>query len=276
MDPFKTAQDLLRCSLCEKTVPPYCCNLCHVTLCKECAGKHLLDETKDHRVLSIKHRWSNDNHECSKHSTRQYELFCEQCDLPICVQCASTDEHKGHEFGDLLRNLERKKKELQREKQELESVLSVFEAANQNIKLSKEKLRKVTGILQRELKKQGEIWHMAIDTIINKIRSEINDVESEQLVVLSKHESKINIKLVEIEQNIQKLKLLDEASDVFAVSKYKYGEVDFPKSLPTLSVTLPKFSPKEIDALKIEKLFGSLSKPTMMLEEILRNQETAL
>ena len=227
MDPYKTAQDLLRCSLCEKTVPLYCCNLCHVTLCKECAGKHLLDETKDHKVLSIKHRWSNDNPECSKHSTKPYELFCERCDLPICVQCASTDEHKGHEFGDLLRNLERKKKELQREKQELESVLSMFEKANQNITLLKEKMRKESQSLQRELKKQGEIWHMAIDTIINQMQTAINDVDSKQLVTLTRYESEINIKFAEFEQRIQKLKLLDEASDIFVVLKNKYGKLDF-------------------------------------------------
>lgn len=268
MDPCKTAQDLLRCSLCEKTVPLYCCNLCHVTLCKECAGKHLLDETKDHRVLSIKHRWSNDNPECSKHSTKQYELFCERCDLPICVQCASTDEHKGHEFGDLLRNLGRKKKELQREKQELESVLSMFEKANENITFLKKTIRKESVTLQKELKKQRKNWHKAIDTIINKMQSAIDDVDSKQLEALTRYESEINIQIAEFEQHIQKLKLLDEASDIFVVLQYKYGKVDFIKSPPTFKVTLSKFSSTEINPSRIEKLFGSLSKTTMTLDQI--------
>lgn len=119
---------------------------------------------------------------------------------------------------------------------------------------------------------------MAIDTIINKIQSASNDVDSKQLLALTRYESEINIQIAEFDQHIQKLKLLDEASDIFVVLKYKYGKVDFLKSPPIFKVTLSKFSSTEINPRKIEKLFGSLSKTTMTLEEMCleENKETQL
>ena len=110
---------------------------------------------------------------------------------------------------------------------------------------------------------------MAIDTIINQMQTAINDVDSKQLVTLTRYESEINIKIAEFEQCIQKLKLLDEASDIFVVLKNKYGKLDFLNSPPTFEVTLSKFSSTKINPRKIEKLFGSLSKTTMTLEKMI-------
>ncbi|XP_078320177.1 uncharacterized protein LOC111115191 [Crassostrea virginica] len=56
MDSQKSAQDVLRCNLCETPVPPLFCDLCHINLCRSCAGDHLLDESKEHKVGEFWHR----------------------------------------------------------------------------------------------------------------------------------------------------------------------------------------------------------------------------
>lgn len=46
---------------------------------------------------------------CQKHSTRICELYCKQCDIPICAFCVSSEKHQGHDVEEILKIIERKK-----------------------------------------------------------------------------------------------------------------------------------------------------------------------
>lgn len=39
--------------------------------------------------------------ECSKRRKKLCEVYCELCDIPTCVQCASSGEHMGHQQVDI-------------------------------------------------------------------------------------------------------------------------------------------------------------------------------
>ena len=101
MDPRTWAQDVLRGHVCETLGPPMYCDICHIHLCVVCVGKHLLDESKEHKVVPFKKRGLNPK--CSKHSTQLCDLHCEHCDIPICVQCVSSNEHLGHKQVGILK-----------------------------------------------------------------------------------------------------------------------------------------------------------------------------
>ena len=124
MNPSKSAQNVLWCHLCETPVPPLCC--LSIYLCKVCAGEHILDESTRQLVVSIKQTLSVLLYpKCLKHSSRNCELYCEQCTIPICVQCASSKEHKGHGFKDLLECAERKRDNSETDLQELKSSILI-------------------------------------------------------------------------------------------------------------------------------------------------------
>lgn len=90
-------QDVIRCHLCEEPVPPLHCELCHINLCRPCAGTHLLDESKEHIVLPYNKEWyANSAYPlCADHST-QCQVYCKQCDILICTLCSKSEEHKTH------------------------------------------------------------------------------------------------------------------------------------------------------------------------------------
>lgn len=102
MDPSCSAQDVLRCHICQTPMPPLYCEVCRIHLCKACVGEHILDESKDHKVVLFKNRGST--HKCPQHCSKQCLLYCEQCDILICSLCVCCGEHEHHKKVDILKD----------------------------------------------------------------------------------------------------------------------------------------------------------------------------
>nr|XP_022298044.1 tripartite motif-containing protein 45-like [Crassostrea virginica] len=272
MDPRHSAQDVLRCDLCETPVPPMYCDICHIKLCIPCVGVHLSDRSKEHRVVPFEERGSTTK--CPTHPTKICELHCEQCSIPICALCVSSKEHKEHEVVDILESLTTKKEAIQRDLQELEkTIFPEYQTAASNIPALKTDARKHSQKLKKALQKQGEIIHKEIDTIIQKMQSEIDDMSTEHLTVIGKQEVAINHTITEIEQTILDLKKLLNTSDVCHVSKYKSKNEEFRRLPAQYHVTLPTFTPQKINVEQIYQQLGFLSKQFITTEEERRLQE---
>lgn len=117
MDRDCSLQDVIRFNLCETPGPQLYCKICHINLCKSCAGEHLLDESIFHMVVPIKHREWIPKFSCPKcqiHLNKLCELHCEQCNIPVCTQCVSSSEHKTHDFEDILSYLESKNRRVRK------------------------------------------------------------------------------------------------------------------------------------------------------------------
>lgn len=155
MDPEYSLQDVVRCHLCDTPVPPLHCDICDVHLCKICNGKHLSGKAEVHKIVPINLRGSTIK--CHKHSSKACERFCVECDIPLCVDCASSLEHLGHEDVNMLEKLKSNKSVLQRDLNELENSIHPI---NQQIALilsrQKTDLKRNSQILTIVIYKQGE------------------------------------------------------------------------------------------------------------------------
>ncbi|XP_052683525.1 E3 ubiquitin-protein ligase TRIM71-like [Crassostrea angulata] len=266
----RSPQYVLRCDLCETPVPPtecMYCDICDKYLCSPCVGKHLSDLSKEHKVVTFGKRGSTTK--CQKHSSKICELFCKQCGTPICIKCASSKEHKGHEFIDMVATLENQKEIILRDVQELEKLISPkYQEIAAIIPLQKADLNENSKKLTKAIEKHGKDLRREIDTIIKKLKSDLDEMDSKNLALLNKHENEIKCTISEIKQSIADLKKLLNSNDVSLVSAYKSRNAEFRRLPPKLTVTLPRYTPKKTDKTQIYQQFGFLSALSTKTEEL--------
>nr|XP_022301648.1 tripartite motif-containing protein 3-like [Crassostrea virginica] len=274
-DPMNNLQDVIRCDLCETPLPPKHCDICNVHLCEACERKHLSDESKDHYIVPFKLRGITSK--CTKHSTKVCKQHCTKCNIPVCPLCVASSEHKQHKKEDILTLFETKKELMQKDLQDLEkSIYPRYQEAATNIPVQRADVHKHSQKLTTALDKQGEALHTEINTIIQGMKSDIDDMDAKHIAALDQQEDAINHTITEITQAILHLKRLLkrlqdklDTSDVCLVSEYTSRTEEF-RNLPAqFQVTLPTFTPQEINREQIHQQIGSLSKLaiTFLLDE---------
>ena len=262
MDSRFCAQDVIRCDNCQTPVPTLHCERCHINLCKklDCVRKH-----KEHSVVPFEERGSTVKYpNCNKHSPQKCELHCKQCDIPICAQCVSLGDHFGHkvmEFTEILRD---KTESIKNDLQEIEkSIYPRYLKAASIIPVQKADAGEHSHRLKTALKEQGRLLYKEIDSIIQNMQSKIDDMGIKHLTAIIKQEDAINHAITEIEQTILELRRLLVTNDFNLVYEYK-SKNDEIRNLPAkFQVTLPNFTPKEMNRNQIQQQIGFLSNLTI-------------
>ncbi|XP_062595049.1 E3 ubiquitin-protein ligase TRIM45-like [Saccostrea cucullata] len=259
MDPRYSAQDILRCDLCEEDVVQNHCEVCFINLCEACKGKHL--SSKRHKVVPYSERKTPNNPKCQKHS-KNCQLFCDKCDMPVCSTCISSGKHKEHCLLNVFQKLSSKTKDIKKDLRELEfRIYPKYEEIAADIENKKDKLENLYQKLKTAVNKQGENWHREINLIVNKQNSEIDDMKTKHISVLDKQENIITQLTSKIKHRIFDLQKILESNDLSLAHKSRNDE--FRRLPPDVNVSLPVFSPQKINTKRLRQLFGSLSELSM-------------
>ena len=253
MDPQDCGQDIVRCTLCKDAVAPMYSEVCHIDLCKDCVVEHLSDTNGFHKVVSLKQFLTTlkYNSLCPNHPTKQCKNLCEECNVPLCSLCVSSGEHDKHKIEDILYILFTKKNIMQKDVQELEeSIYTKHQEAASNIPFLKAGVRKHSQQLRTALNKQRQAMHTEIDTIVQRMTKEIDDMDAQHMGAIEKQEDALNKTIKEIKQVILKSRIKE-----------------FRKLPDKLRISLPNFLPHKINTKQLLHQFGSLSPLFIETEE---------
>lgn len=261
MDQPHNLQDVIRCQLCDNPNPELYCTVCQINLCKNCAGEHLLDESKIHTVIPIKQQRSTPHYPtCPKHSTKQCELHCAKCDIPICIRCISSEEHSEHKAEDIMTTFQIKKETLQSDIQELEKFLiQEYQKMADSIRNQKDLLDKGFQKLLEVISKREDDWHRVIEKITQKEKIRVDDMKNKCMHTLDEQEGEINKQISQIRRHTSELDNLLDNNDVYLISSYKSTNAEFKRLPSKVIITIPTFSSQEIDTEQVREKFGTLS-----------------
>ncbi|XP_061194033.1 E3 ubiquitin-protein ligase TRIM71-like [Saccostrea echinata] len=224
------------------------CDTCLVNLCKACVGEHFsVDLSKSHKIVDFKDRNSTLLcPKCTSHDKETGEMYCCECDVPVCSGCISTD-HLGHNLMKIMQTHDEKRDNLIKEQVELNNkIFPTYQDIASDVQNRMSQLEKEYGELSTTITKHGEDWHGEIDKLVMELRVEVDEMKKSQLQTLQKHLDEINKNIHDIKDEITLigtvLNSTDNANTLSMPSK-----ADVYKALPSkVIVSLPEFNPKEL------------------------------
>eukprot|EP00105_Crassostrea_gigas_P002563 XP_011415132.1 PREDICTED: uncharacterized protein LOC105319327 [Crassostrea gigas] len=254
-------QDFVRCDLSQQPVS-FFCRRCGVNLCDPCVPIHLRMKSKNgHDIVDYTSKDDDDTGQRDFHSHKFVVLlgcislvvlfillqnncsaYCETCDAPICILCASI-KHSSHEMSELSDKIEEPIKVIAKEnvllqssKHELERILDHTTKLLSSISsTSKQRKDEVTA--------RGEEWRKHIEKTVKKLHQELDDMQKEHEAVLQKQKkefeeiiekvNEINEKIIKLQKTknvremhnsipcIRKRKIMSEVSQYSIPKLYK-------------------------------------------------------
>ncbi|XP_062599613.1 E3 ubiquitin-protein ligase TRIM71-like, partial [Saccostrea cucullata] len=226
------AQEVITCDLCIRPTQQFC-NTCQVNLCVDCIGKHVDQLSyQSHDIVPFKNRKIQLVFpECELHLNLRCEVHCQKCDVPVCLKCM-LGTHNGHIIKDIPENFNDKKKEIEKETQEIEStIIPRYQKENLETESKLSNLKAEYDELEKEAEKQRKFWQQEVDTIFNKFSELIKSKKDNNLAALDSHQSKLKNLLPKMIQTVEQNKEILKTNRISKVANHKSSLKKF-KDMP--------------------------------------------
>ncbi|XP_062609251.1 uncharacterized protein LOC134270998 [Saccostrea cucullata] len=263
-----TPQHFLECGVvdCERNCEFYC-NLCHTRLCKQCSYEHQRSsETESHEIVLYQQRKRQlPTEKCKIHPTKDIELLCEECKIPICSKCTATSAHRGHTFTDLESIYTDKFSHCQGEIAKIHDYfLPTSKDLQKEINGDITEVKKIIDNIRTSMKAEAESIKSLVDKVTSENMEEVNKIEQSLL-------EKLNDQETTIEKYIAYLNDLDKKFHVY-LSSLKPTELFTAEDMKiecipeTTKPVMPVFTAGKYNKEDIAKLLGKKTFPNMKEE----------
>ncbi|XP_065939428.1 tripartite motif-containing protein 3 [Magallana gigas] len=171
------------------------CNDCHQPMCEQCRDEHQKNKkTKNHEVVHYKQRKRLIPVEkCKIHPTKDIDLLCEQCQIPLCSKCTATKEHRGHVFTDLEIVFAEKVSQYQ---EEIDKIRNYFEPVSQDVKIEiagdVTEIKKIMDGIRIAMRAEAESVKRMVDAVTSDNIEQVNKIEQSLLQTLNSQNQEID------------------------------------------------------------------------------------
>ncbi|XP_061176971.1 E3 ubiquitin-protein ligase TRIM9-like [Saccostrea echinata] len=213
------AQVLITCNHCSKKKAELFCNNCNVNLCKVCVGQHILSlPSQRHDVIRYSLKYNETPQPlCRFHPDQKCDLFCQQCDIPVCTDCIAAKKHVHHEMRKTTSVYKEKKDIISRETHFLEEkICPRYKRIIEEIEESILDFPKSNANLKLDISKHSQELHRIVDRVINKLLSDVDIMENQDLKKMKKNLSEFQNFLSAVQEIIKRNKelLQSKQSDI--------------------------------------------------------------
>nr|XP_022312752.1 LOW QUALITY PROTEIN: tripartite motif-containing protein 45-like [Crassostrea virginica] len=261
-DEQAAGQHYLVCGIqdCQKNGQVYC-NDCHQPMCEQCKDEHKKSpNNKNHDIVLYrqrKHRLPIEK--CKLHPTKNIDIFCKECNTPLCLKCFLTEEHKGHEFDDLEEIYAKKYALWQGKFSKIQKYfLPTSEGLKTDIKEDVKEIKKIMESIRTSMKAEAKSLKNLVDEVASEKIEHTHTMEKSLLQMLKSQETTYN----------DYIKYLGKISDKFQEylsttnEKLLSSEVLKIKSIPETSKPVPPvFTAGQFNRDDVDKLLGKLNVP---------------
>ncbi|XP_048741974.2 tripartite motif-containing protein 3-like [Ostrea edulis] len=268
------AQELITCDLnCLKPVQQFC-NSCQVGLCEDCINKHVrsLKSMKHDIVPFTKRTVQLVFPQCTSHSHQRCEGQCQQCDVPVCMKCV-TGSHKGHDVVDMADIIARKRENIKRETEEIESSI-IPKNKSYDVDVEKKICKSKThySYLEKEAKDKRKKWHLEVDDIFDKLESLIQSLKDQEITILKACQSQLRSQNSSMTQTVQENKEILKSNNVSDVNSYKSKLTEF-RAIPQVpDVMSPSLKSNTVQgrefSLELGEYRATLTQTTLSLPSL--------
>ncbi|XP_062600715.1 uncharacterized protein LOC134262358 [Saccostrea cucullata] len=261
-----TAQHFLECGVenCERNCEFYC-NPCHQQMCKQCRDEHLRNpKTKNHEVVLYQLRKRQlPVKKCDIHPTKDIDLLCEECKIPLCSKCATTEEHRGHVFTDL--------ELIYAEKfsfclGEIDKVREYFVPSSEDLQREIKEdvlgIKKIIDKLRTSMKAEAESLKSLIDKVVSENMKQLEQIEKSLLEDLKTQDKTLDDYIIYLNKLIKDFHEFISSPDPTKLT-LTLSLVDMKiRPIPdTTKPVTPVFTAGQYSREDVAKLLGKISIP---------------
>eukprot|EP00105_Crassostrea_gigas_P025283 XP_011445819.1 PREDICTED: uncharacterized protein LOC105341157 [Crassostrea gigas] len=262
-----TAQYVLECGTedCENNCQFYC-NHCHRELCEQCKDEHQKSpDTKSHEVVPfLQHKRLLPVDKCKLHPTRNADILCNECNIPLCSKCTTMEEHFGHKFVDM--------EDIDAEKlafclEEISKIQEYFLPTSKELKTKTDEdgkeVKKTMDGIRNSIKTEAKSLKDLVDKVTSDKLEQANTIEKSLLKVLKQQRKTYD------DYNKYLEKLLKEFHGYLPLSNFKgllsaKFENSKIQSIPeTTKPVPPVFSAGQFTYDDVSRLLGKIDVPNI-------------
>ncbi|XP_022341562.2 uncharacterized protein LOC111135624 [Crassostrea virginica] len=168
------------------------CNDCHRPLCEHCRDEHVKNpDTKFHEIVLYRHRKHQlPVEKCKLHPTRNVDIYCKECKIPICSKCSTMKEHHRHEFDDLEEIYTEKYALQQGEFSKIQKdFLPNTKSLKSDIEADATKIQKLMESIRTSMKSEAESLKNLVDEVSSENIDHTHTMEKSLLEMLKSQET---------------------------------------------------------------------------------------